>query len=83
LFATGPADAMAIPKPYHLLPHLIHTGFTFLVPAYPDCPGKEAIKWVVVVILPEFQLYHELNRKDVTKIGSLVDTEQIYSQVKN
>jgi len=20
--------------------------FTFLVPAYPDCPGKEAVKWL-------------------------------------
>ena len=24
----------------------IQTGFTFLVPAYPGCPGKEAVKWV-------------------------------------
>ena len=23
----------------------IQTGFTFLVPAYPGCPGKEAVKW--------------------------------------
>jgi len=23
----------------------IQIGFTFLVPAYPDCPGKEAVKW--------------------------------------
>ena len=23
----------------------IQIGFTFLVPAYPGCPGKEAIKW--------------------------------------
>ena len=23
----------------------IQTGFTLLVPAYPDCPGKEAVKW--------------------------------------
>jgi len=23
----------------------IHIGFTFLVPAYPGCPGKEAVKW--------------------------------------
>ena len=25
---------------------LIQTGFTFLVPAYPGCPGKEAVKRV-------------------------------------
>jgi len=24
----------------------IQIGFTFLVPAYSGCPGKEAIKWV-------------------------------------
>jgi len=23
----------------------IQIGFTFLVPAYPGCPGKEAVKW--------------------------------------
>ena len=45
LFAYGPADATAIPKPHHLLPHL-NPGFIFLVPAYPGCPGKEAVKQV-------------------------------------
>jgi len=24
----------------------IQTGFTYLVPAYPGCPGKEAVKWL-------------------------------------
>jgi len=24
----------------------IQIGFTFLVPAYPGCPGIEAIKWL-------------------------------------
>jgi len=24
----------------------IQIGFTFLVPAYPACPGKEAVKWL-------------------------------------
>jgi len=37
-----------IPKPRHLLPHLIQTGFTLLVPTYPGCPGKEAVKLVCV-----------------------------------
>ena len=23
----------------------IQIGFTFLVPAHPGCPGKEAVKW--------------------------------------
>jgi len=26
----------------------IESGLTFLVPPYPGCPGKEAIKWVSV-----------------------------------
>ena len=29
----------------------IQIGFTFLVPAYPGCPGKEAIKWLVYPVL--------------------------------
>jgi len=24
----------------------IQIGFAFLVPAYPGCPGKEAVKWL-------------------------------------
>ena len=27
----------------------IQIGFTFLVPAYPGYPGKEAVKWLYVV----------------------------------
>ena len=26
-------------------------GFTFLVPAYPGCPGKEAVKWLLLLLL--------------------------------
>jgi len=26
----------------------IQIGFTFLVPAYPGCPGKEAVKWLLL-----------------------------------
>ena len=29
----------------------IQIGFTFLVPAYPGCPGKEAVKGCSVVVL--------------------------------
>jgi len=29
----------------------IQTDFTFLVPAYPGCPGKEAVKRVLVVLV--------------------------------
>jgi len=25
----------------------IQVGFTYLVPAYPGCPGKEAVKWLL------------------------------------
>ena len=27
----------------------IQIGFTFLVPAYPGCPGKEAVKWLLLL----------------------------------
>jgi len=26
----------------------IQIGFTFLVPAYAGCPGKEAVKWLLL-----------------------------------
>jgi len=26
----------------------IQIGFTFLVPAFPGCPGKEAVKWLLL-----------------------------------
>ena len=29
----------------------IQIGFTFLVPAYPGCPGKEAAKWLLCLTL--------------------------------
>jgi len=45
-FAYGPADATAIPKPHYLLPHLNPDWFYLSGPAYPGCPGKEAVKRV-------------------------------------
>ena len=44
LFAYGLADAIAIPKPRHLWPHLNPDWVCLLVPPYPCCRGKEAIK---------------------------------------
>jgi len=35
----------------------IQIGFTFLVPAYPGCPGKEAIKWLLL-FWPATSLYN-------------------------
>ena len=29
----------------------IQIGFTFLVPAYPGCPGKEAVKWLFFMLV--------------------------------
>jgi len=39
-FAYGPADATATPSSL--------ASLTFLVPDYPGCPGREAIKWVSI-----------------------------------
>ena len=47
-FAYDAADATATPSSRFVK---IHTGLTFLVPAYRDCPGKEAIKQVSVIYL--------------------------------
>jgi len=44
--ACAPADATASQNPIIAFLISIHTGFTFLVPAYPGCPGKEAVKRV-------------------------------------
>jgi len=46
LFAHGLADATASQNPNISWLILIQTGFTFLVPACPGCPGKEAVKRV-------------------------------------
>ena len=35
--------------PHRLLLIKIPIGLTFLVPAYPGCPGKESVKWVSCV----------------------------------
>jgi len=43
LFAYGPADATASKNPINSCLIQTQTGFTILVPAYPDCPGKEAV----------------------------------------
>ena len=48
-FAYGPADATAIPIVSCFIK--IQIGLTYLVLAYPGCPGKEAIKWVSVIRL--------------------------------
>jgi len=42
--AYGPADASAIPS--SLGPVKSRMVNTFLVPAYPGCPGKKAVKWI-------------------------------------
>ena len=46
LFAYGPADATFSQNPTISCLIWIQTGFTFLVLAYPGCPGKEAIERV-------------------------------------
>ena len=42
--AYGPADATPLTVSCS---SKIQIGFTFLVPAYPGCPGKEAVKWLL------------------------------------
>jgi len=46
LFAYGPGDATASQNSIISCLILIQTGFTFLAPAYPGCPRKEAVKRV-------------------------------------
>jgi len=44
LFAYGPADATASQD--SIISHFNPDCFTFLIPSYPGCPGKEAVKWM-------------------------------------
>jgi len=37
-----------MPLPPHLLLQYNPEQFTFLVPAYPGCPGEKAVKWIIV-----------------------------------
>jgi len=43
-FAYGPVDASVTPIISFFIK--IHNTLTFMVSAYPGCPGKEAVKWV-------------------------------------
>ena len=45
-FACGPADATATPVISCFIK--IQISLTFLMPHYPDCPGKEAIEHLTV-----------------------------------
>ena len=44
----GPADATATPIISWFIE--IQIGLTFLMLAYPSCPGKDAIKWASVCL---------------------------------
>ena len=48
LFAYGPSDATASQN--LTISCIIQTDLTFLVPAYPSCPGKEAVKWLLLSV---------------------------------
>ena len=58
---------MLLPSPNPVVSCLIKVcnGFTFLVPAYPDCPGKEAIKWVCVCCADQLDLYMQGQEKAI------------------
>ena len=45
LFACGPADVTAFPKPLISCHISVQTGFTFLVLAYLGCPEKRPLNW--------------------------------------
>ena len=51
MFAYGPADAAAIPKPHHFLPHINPDWFYVSATGLLSCPGKEAVKKGVVVVV--------------------------------
>ena len=46
----------------------IQIGFTFLVPAYPGCPGKEAVKWLLLLLLLHREFSWESASERILKI---------------
>ena len=48
----------SFPSSHFPLLSKIQIGFTFLVPAYPGCPGKEAVKWLwFPLLISPFSLF--------------------------
>jgi len=62
LFAYG--DAVAVPKPHISCLMSAWTCFTFPVPAYRGCPGKEAVKCVVAYTFLIFLKFNFKQRSD-------------------
>jgi len=62
----------------------IQIGFTFLVPAHPGCPGKEAVKWLFVwfvhaTVLATAQSHAEtLLRDEVTQQNHAIKSHVRY-----
>jgi len=46
----------------------IQIGFTFLVPAYPGCPGKERVKWVTDCDIDTIRMWRELGFLSVNNV---------------
>jgi len=47
----------------------IQIGFTFLVPAYPGCPGKEAVKWLLLLLSLQNVLFYSLFFVGLLSVG--------------
>jgi len=60
MFAYGRADATAIQNLIVSCFIKIQNGFTFLVPAEPGCPGKEAINRCFIFVI-QSQLHIVMN----------------------
>jgi len=46
----------------------IQIGFTFLVPAYPGYSGKEAVKWLLLLLCKRFRVKYESCNKLLYKL---------------
>jgi len=77
----GPAAATATPSSLASLK--IQNGLTFLVPAYPGCPGKETVERVSVYSNMSVTII--VSRKSISaaiyqvNLGQLVDGRQLLS----
>ena len=60
----------------------IQIGLTFLVAAYPGCPGKEVIKWVSVCLCADQVIRMDARRNDPTVNSEDLAREKLALQMK-
>jgi len=59
----------------------IQIGFTFLVPAYPGCPGKDAVKWLLLLLYEGIKLQKFLWIKPTKLLAMIEESKTNFSLI--